>query len=59
MKLNDLQNVWHEFNRDTHISPIYNEKHYTEMARLTDSLTEVIGSAKKHPLLDLFDLVSE
>src|SRR5271169_1729483 len=33
MNLNDLQNVWQEFNRATHISPIRNEKHYTEMVR--------------------------
>lgn len=59
MNLNDLQNVWQEFNRATHISPIRNEKHYTEMVSLADSLTELIDSAKKHPLLDLFDLVSE
>ena len=59
MNLNDLQSAWQEFNRATHISPIRNEKHYSEMVNLADSLTEVIGSAKKHPLLDLFDLVSE
>ena len=58
MNLNDLQNAWQEFSRATHISPIRNEKHYAEMVHLADSLTEVIGSAKKHPLLD-FDLVSE
>ncbi len=59
MNLNDLQHAWQEFNRATHISPVRNEKHYTEMVQLADALTEVIGSAKKHPLLDLFDLVSE
>ncbi len=59
MNLNELQDAWQVFNRATHISPIRNEKHYAEMVRLADSLTEVIGSAKKHPLLDLFDLVSE
>ncbi|MFA5825885.1 MAG: helix-turn-helix domain-containing protein [Gallionellaceae bacterium] len=59
MNLNDLQNVWQEFNRATHISAIRDEKHYAEMVSLADSMTEVIGSAKKHPLLDLFDLVSE
>jgi len=59
MNLNDLQNAWQEFNRATHISSIRDEKHYTEMVSLADSLTEVIGSAKNHPLLDLFDLVSE
>lgn len=59
MNLNDLQNAWQEFNRATHISPIRDEKHYAEMVRMADSMTEVIGSAKKHPLLDLFDLVSE
>jgi HTH-type transcriptional regulator/antitoxin HigA len=59
MNLNDLQNVWQEFNRATHISPIRDEKHYTEMVSLADSLAGAIGSAKKHPLLDLFDLVSE
>jgi len=59
MNLNDLQNAWQEFNRTTHISPIRDEKHYAEMVNLADSLTEVIGSAKKHPMLDLFDLVSE
>jgi HTH-type transcriptional regulator/antitoxin HigA len=57
--LNDLQNAWQEFNRATHISPIRDEKHYAEMVHMADSLTAVIGSAKKHPLLDLFDLVSE
>lgn len=59
MNLNDLQNAWQEFNRATHISAIRDEKHYTKMMSLADSLTEVIGSAKKHPLLDLLDLVSE
>ena len=59
MNMNDLQNAWQEFNRATHISPIRDEKHYTEMVRLADSLIEVVGSAKKHPLLDLLDLVSE
>lgn len=58
MNLNDLQNAWQEFNRATHISTIRDAKHYTEMVSLADSLTEVIGSAKKHPLLDLLDLVS-
>lgn len=29
------------------------------MVSLADSLTDVIGSAKSHPLLDLFDLVAE
>lgn len=59
MNLDDLQSAWQEFNRATHISTIRDEKHYAEMVSLADSLTEVIGSAKKHPLLDLFDLVSE
>lgn len=59
MNMNDLQSVWQEFNRATHISTIRNEKHYTEMVSLADALTEVIGSAKKHSLLDLFDLVCE
>lgn len=59
MNLNDLQNARQEFNRATHISPIRDEKHYTKMVSLADSLTGVIGSATKHPLLDLFDLVSE
>lgn len=59
MNPNELQNAWQKFNRATHISPIRNEKHYAEMVQLTDSLTEIIGSAKKHPLLDLLDLVSE
>lgn len=59
MNPNELQNAWQEFNRATHISPIRNEKHYAEMVQLADSLTGIIGSAKKHPLLDLLDLVSE
>jgi len=59
MNPNDLQNAWQEFNRATHVSPIRDEKHYAEMVSLADYLTELIGSAKKHPLLDLFDLVSE
>lgn len=59
MNLNDLQNAWQEFNRATNISPIRNAKHYAEMVRLADTLTDIIGSAKKHSLLDLLDLVSE
>ena len=59
MNQNDLQNAWQAFNRATHISAIRDEKHYTEMVCLADSLTDVIGGAKKHPLLDLFDLISE
>lgn len=59
MNLNDLQNAWQAFNRATRIAPIRDETHYTEMVSLADYLIEVIGSAKKHPLLDLFDLVSE
>lgn len=59
MKLNTLQNAWQAFNRATNISTIRDEKHYTEMVALADSLTDVIGSSKKHPLLDLFDLVAE
>ena len=59
VNLKDIQYAWQEFNRTTHISPIRNEKHYAEMVSLADSLTEVIGNAKKHPMLDLFDLISE
>lgn len=59
MNMNDLQNVWQKFNRATNVSPIRSEKHYAEMVRLADTLTDIIGSAKKHSLLDLFDLVSE
>ena len=59
MNLNELQDAWQAFNRATHIATIRDEQHYNEMVALADALTEVIGSAKKHPLLDLLDLVVE
>lgn len=38
---------------------IHSEKQYLKMVELADMLSDFIGSAKKHPLLDLFELISE
>ncbi|QWE24957.1 transcriptional regulator [Polynucleobacter sp. AP-Elch-400A-B2] len=38
---------------------IYSEKQYRKMVELADMLSDVIGSSKKHPLLNLFELASE
>lgn len=38
---------------------IHSEKQYRKMVELADMLSDVIGSSKKHPLLDLFELTSE
>jgi len=35
------------------------EKHYRKMVKRADLLSDVIGSSKKHPLLNLFELTSE
>jgi HTH-type transcriptional regulator/antitoxin HigA len=35
------------------------EKHYRKMVERADLLSDVIGSSKKHPLLNLFELTSE
>src|SRR3989338_4427937 len=59
MNLNDLQHAWQQLNQTAHIAPIKDEAHYEKMVQLADALVETIGSAKKHPLLDLLDLVAE
>jgi HTH-type transcriptional regulator/antitoxin HigA len=35
------------------------EKHYWKMVERADLLSDVIGSSKKHSLLNLFELTSE
>lgn len=40
-------------------SIIHSERQYRKMVELADMLSDVIGSSRKHPLLDLFELVSE
>jgi len=59
MNLNDLQRAWQQLSRTTHIAPIRDAAHYDKMVQLADSLVDVIGAAKQHPLLDLLDIVSE
>ena len=59
MNLNDLQRAWQQISQAAHIAPIRDEAHYNEMVKLADLLVDGIGAAKKHPLLDLLDLVSE
>lgn len=38
---------------------IHSEKQYLKMVELADMLSDFIGPSKKHPLLDLFELISE
>ncbi len=38
---------------------IHSEKQYRKMVELADMLSDVIGSSKTHPLLNLFELASE
>jgi len=59
MNLNDLQLAWESLSKTVDLSPIHSEKQYKKMVQLTDMLSDVIGSAKRHPLLDLFELASE
>lgn len=59
MNLNDLKHAWEQLKQTAHITPIRDEAHYEKMVQLADTLVEAIGNAKKHPLLDLLDLVSE
>lgn len=59
MNLNDLQQAWLQLSTTAHIAPIRNESHYEQMLQLADTLTNAIGNAQQHPLLDLLDLVSE
>ncbi len=59
MNLNDLQKAWEALSKTVDLSPIHSEKQYRKMVGLADMLTDVIGSAKKHPLLDLLELTSE
>jgi HTH-type transcriptional regulator/antitoxin HigA len=59
MNLNDLQKAWEALERTVDLSPIHSEKQYRKMVALADMLSDVIGSSKKHPLLNLFELTSE
>ena len=59
MNLNDLQKAWEALEQTIDLSPIHSEKQYRKMVELADMLSDVIGSSKKHPLLNLFELTSE
>jgi HTH-type transcriptional regulator/antitoxin HigA len=59
MNLNDLQKAWDALAKTVDLSPIHSEKQYWKMVELADMLSDVIGSSKKHPLLNLFELTSE
>ncbi len=59
MNLNDLQKAWEALSKTVDLSPIHSEKQYLKMVELADMLSDFIGSSKKHPLLDLFELISE
>jgi HTH-type transcriptional regulator/antitoxin HigA len=59
MNLNDLQKAWDTLAKTVDLSPIHSEKQYRKMVELADMLSDVIGSSKKHPLLNLFELASE
>ena len=59
MNLNDLQKAWEALSKNVDLSPIHSDRQYRKMVELADMLSDVIGSSKKHPLLDLFELVSE
>jgi HTH-type transcriptional regulator / antitoxin HigA len=59
MNINDLQKAWVALSKTINLSPIRSDKQYQKMVLLADMLTDVIGSTKKHPLLDLLEIVSE
>ena len=59
MNLNDLQKAWESLSKTVDLSPIRSDKQYKKMVQLADMLSDVIGPAKRHPLLDLFELASE
>ena len=59
MNLNDLKKAWENLSKTVDLSPIRTEKQYKKMLQLADMLSDVVASSKKHPLVDLFELVSE
>jgi HTH-type transcriptional regulator/antitoxin HigA len=59
INLNDLQKAWEALEKTIDLSPIHSEKQYRKMVELADMLSDVIGSSKKHPLLNLFELTCE
>ncbi len=55
----ELQKAWHAFDKSLNLSPIHNRKEYDRMVLLADRLSDAIGGAKGHALLNLFEIVCE
>jgi len=54
-----LQIAWEQLNKLVSLAPIHNRKQYAKMVQLADLLTDVIGHTKKHPLIDLLEIIAE
>ncbi len=59
MNMLELQKDWHAFDKSLNLSPIHNRKEYDRMVLLADRLSDAIGGAKGHALLNLFEIVCE
>ncbi len=55
----ELQKAWHAFDKSLNLNPIHNRKEYDRMVLLADRLSDAIGGAKGHALLNLFEIVCE
>jgi HTH-type transcriptional regulator / antitoxin HigA len=59
MNMLELQKAWHAFDKSLNLSPIHNRKEYDRIVLLADRLSDAIGGAKGHALLNLFEIVCE
>lgn len=59
MNMLEVQKAWHAFDKSLNLSPIHNRKEYDRMVLLADRLSDAIGGAKGHALLNLFEIVCE
>jgi HTH-type transcriptional regulator/antitoxin HigA len=59
MNMLELQKAWRTLNKSLNLSPIHNRKEYDRMVLLADHLSDAIGDAKRHALLNLFEIVCE
>jgi HTH-type transcriptional regulator/antitoxin HigA len=59
LNLMKLQIAWEQLNKSVSLAPIHNRKQYAKMVQLADLLTDVIGHTKKHPLIDLLEIIAE
>lgn len=59
MNMLELQTAWQQLSKTIVLSPIHDRKEYDRMVLLADHLSDAIGGAKRHSLLNLFEIVCE